>query len=154
MTPRTSDGYPLTELARAIDAQLQGQADLRITGVNSLEQAAPGDLALLVSHRLMEQAVQSNASAFIVPQYYPDLNGAQLVSAQPHFDFVRLTTRFFTKPPPFHGGSPTRRERPGRTPGQRCFHRGVRHDRPSHDHRGPGHDLPGGLFRRRRDHRS
>ena len=67
MTPRTSDGYPLTELARAIDAQLQGQADLRITGVNSLEQAAPGDLALLVSHRLMEQAVQSNASAFIVP---------------------------------------------------------------------------------------
>ena len=56
MTPRTSDGYPLTELARAIDAQLQGQADLRITGVNSLEQAAPGDLALLVSHRLMEQS--------------------------------------------------------------------------------------------------
>ena len=97
MTPRTSDGYPLTELARAIDAQLQGQADLRITGVNSLEQAAPGDLALLVSHRLMEQAVQSNASAFIVPQYYPDLNGAQLVSAQPQFDFVRLITRFFTK---------------------------------------------------------
>ncbi len=97
MTPRTSDGYPLTELARTIDARLHGPADLRITGVNSLEQAAPGDLALLVSHRLMEQAVQSNASAFIVPQYYPDLNGPQLVSAQPQFDFVRLTTRFFTK---------------------------------------------------------
>ena len=96
MTPIKSDGYPLTELARAIDAQLHGPASLRITGVNSLERAAPGDLALLASHRLMDKAARSNASAFIVPQYYPDLNGAQLVSAQPQFDFVRLITRFFT----------------------------------------------------------
>ncbi len=99
MTPPTSDGYSLTELARATDARLHGPAGLRITGVNSLEQAVPGDLALLASHRLKAKAVQSKASAFIVPQYYPDLNGAQLVSAQPQFDFVRLITRFFTKKP-------------------------------------------------------
>ncbi len=100
MTPRTSDGYPLAELARAIDAQLHGPADLRVTGVNSLEQAAAGDLAFLTNHRLIEEAVRSGASAFIVPQYYPDLRGAQLVSAQPHFDFVRLIIRFFTKKTP------------------------------------------------------
>ena len=97
MTPSKSDGQPLAELAHAIDAQLHGPADLRIRGVNGLAQAAPGDLALLSGHRMMDEAVQSKASAFIVPQYYPDLNGAQLVSAQPHFDFVRLITRFFTK---------------------------------------------------------
>lgn len=99
MPSPTSDGYPFNELARAIDAQFHGPADLRITGVNSLEQAAPGDLALLTSHRLMDKALQSKASAFLVPQYFPDLNGAQLVSAQPQFDFVRLITRFFTKTP-------------------------------------------------------
>ena len=99
MTPQISDGYPLTDMARAIDAQLHGQADLRITGVNSLDQAEPGDLAFMASHRLMDKALQSKASAFIVPQYFPDLNGAQLVSAQPQFDFVRLITRFFTKTP-------------------------------------------------------
>ena len=97
MTPSKSDGHRLAELARAIDARLHGPADLRITGVNGLVQAAPGDLALLASHHLMAAAAQSKASAFIVPQYYPDLNGPQLISAQPHFDFVRLITRFFTK---------------------------------------------------------
>ena len=96
MPPQTSDGYPLTDLARAIDARLHGPASLRISGVNSLEQATRGDLTLLTGHRLMAKAVRSKASAFIVPQYYPDLNGAQLVSAQPQFDFVRLITRFFT----------------------------------------------------------
>ena len=100
MTPKMPDGYPVTELARAIDAQLHGPADLRITGVNSLEQAAPGDLTFLANHRAMNKAVQSKASAFIVPQHFPDLDGAQLVSAQPQFDFVRVITRFFTNTPP------------------------------------------------------
>ena len=97
MTPGTPDGYPVTELARAINAQLHGPADLPITGVNSLERAEPGDLALLTGHRLMDQALHSKASAFVVPQHFPDLHGAQLVSAQPQFDFVRLITLFFTK---------------------------------------------------------
>ena len=96
MTPQTSDGYPVTELARAIDARLHGPEDLRITGVNSLERATPGDLAFLANHRLMNKAVQSKAAAFIVPRYYPALKGAQLVSMHPQFDFVRLITRFFT----------------------------------------------------------
>lgn len=99
MTPETPDGYPVSELVRAIDAQLHGPAELRITGVNSLDQAEPGDLALLSGHRLLDQARGSRASAFIVPQYFPDLHGAQLVSAQPQYDFVRLMTRFFTKTP-------------------------------------------------------
>ena len=96
MTPPKSNGYPLSELARAIDARLHGPARLRISGVNSLERAKRGELALLASHRLMDEAGRSKASAFIVPQYFPDLSGAQLVSAQPQFDFVRLITRFFT----------------------------------------------------------
>ena len=99
MTPPTADGYALIELAHAIDAQLYGPADCRVTGVSSLEEATAGDLALLTSRRLMDRAKQSNASAFVVPHYSPDLNGPQLVSAQPDFDFVRLSTRFFTKKP-------------------------------------------------------
>ena len=97
MTSETPDGYPVSELVRAIDAQLHGPAELRITGVNSLERAEPGDLALLSGHRLLDQALHSRASAFIVPQYFPDLNGAQVVSAHPQFDFVRLINQFFTK---------------------------------------------------------
>lgn len=97
MPPETPDGYPVTELVHAIDARLHGPAELHIAGVNNLEHAEPGDLALLASHRLLDQALHSRASAFIVPQYFPDLNGAQLVSAYPQFDFVRLIRQFFTK---------------------------------------------------------
>ena len=97
MPLETPDGYSVTELVRAIDAQLHGPSELRITGVNNLEQAEPGDLTLLTTHKLMDQALHSRASAFIVPEYFPDLNGAQLVSARPQFDFVRLINQFFTK---------------------------------------------------------
>lgn len=102
MTPSTAGagGYPVTELAQAIDAELRGPTDLRVTGVNSLEQATAGHLVLLAGHRLLEKAKHSQASAFIVSQYYPELDGAQLISAQPQFDFVRLITRFFSNEPP------------------------------------------------------
>lgn len=97
MTPPTDDGYTLAELADTIGAQLYGSSDIRITGVNSLEEAEPGDLAFLASDRLVETARHSRASALIVSKSYPDLNVAQLVSPQPHFDFVGLTHHFFTE---------------------------------------------------------
>ena len=146
----TSDGYPVTELVRAIDARLHGPADLRIAGVNNLERAEPGDLALLASHRLMDQALHSRASAFIVPQYFPDLNGAQLVSAHPQFDFVRLITQFFTKPRSPAGIAETVVKGSNVRLGPRRFHRTICDDWPSNDHRGSGDDLPRSLFRRRR----
>ena len=97
MTRPIADGYPLAELAHAIDAHIHGSPDVRITGVNSLEDAKPGDLAFLSNDRLVDAAGQSRASALIVSKVYPALNVAQLISPHPHVAFVELIQHFFTE---------------------------------------------------------
>ncbi len=106
MTPPTAAGYPLAELAGAIGAQIYGPSQIYIAGVNSLEEAASGDLAFLSGKRLMEAARRSRASALIVSGYSPDLKMTQLVSTQPHIDFIRLRVRFFPKHHPPAGIDP------------------------------------------------
>ncbi len=107
MTHTPVAGYPLTELADAIGAQIHGPSHIHITRVNSLEDAESGDLACLSSKRLTDIARQSCASAVIVSAYDPDWNATQLVSQHPHLDFIHLSKRFFTKPAPPTGIAPT-----------------------------------------------
>ena len=97
MTRPIADGYSLAELAHAVDAHVHGSPDVRITGVNSLEDAQPGDLAFLSHDRLLDAAEQSHASALVVSKFYPALNVAQLISPQPHVAFVELIHHFFTE---------------------------------------------------------
>ncbi len=107
MTHPPAAGYRLTELADAIHAQIHGPSHLHITGVNSLEEAASGDLACLSSKQLTDVARRSCASAVVVPVYDPDLEATQLISKQPHLDFIHLSKRFFSKPSPQAGIAPT-----------------------------------------------
>ena len=97
MTRPIADGYSLAELAHAVDAHVHGSPDVRITGVNSLEDAQPGDLAFLSHDRLLDAAGQSRASALVVSKFYPTLKVAQLISPQPHVAFVELIHHFFTE---------------------------------------------------------
>ncbi len=106
MTHSAAEGYPLTELADAIGAQIYGPSHLHIARVNSLEEAVSGDLAFLAGNRLTEVARRSQASALIVSTHYPDLAVSQLVSPQPHFDFIHLSVHFFTKHTPPTGIAP------------------------------------------------
>ena len=106
MTHSMAEGYPLTTLADAIGAQIYGSSTIHIIGVNSLEEATSGDLAFLAGKRMMAAARESRASALIVPTYDPDMKTTQLVSTQPHVDFIRLTVRFFAKRPPPPGIAP------------------------------------------------
>ncbi len=104
--PTAADGHSLTKLADAIGGQIYGPSDIRIAGVNSLENAGSGDLAFLAGNRLTDAAKQSRASAVVVSQYYHDWKATQLVSMQPHLDFIHLVTRFFTKRAPRTGIAP------------------------------------------------
>lgn len=96
MNPTSPTGYTLEILAQAIGATIHGPGQVRITGVNSLEDARPGDLAILKNDRLLEQAIQSQASAFLVSNIQPHLTSAQLISPNPQYDFVRLINQFFS----------------------------------------------------------
>ena len=56
----------LAELNRAVEGTLEGSGDVEITGVASLEEAGPGDIAPLVSDRFLEVGKESRAGAFLI----------------------------------------------------------------------------------------
>jgi len=96
MNPTSPAGISLEVLAQAIGAMIHGPGQVRITGVNSLEGAREGDIAVLKNDRLLDQALRSKASAFLVGSQHPRLNAPQLVSSHPQYDLVRIIGQFFT----------------------------------------------------------
>lgn len=103
MNPTSPAGYTLEILGQAIGATVHGPGQVRITGVNSLEGARPGDLAVLKNDRLLDKAIQSQASAFLLSNVQPRLTAAQLISPNPQYDLVRLINQFFTPARPSKG---------------------------------------------------
>jgi len=88
----------LSELARAIGGQVSGTADTIISGVSSLEQAQPGDLAYVEGDRFMKAALDSKAAAFVVGKPFSGMSRPQLVVANPKYAFARLVQQFFAVP--------------------------------------------------------
>ena len=67
----------LKELAAAIGAELAGDGELQIGGVNTLEDAAPGQISFLANPRYAQQLQTTKASAVIVsPSVSADNIGA------------------------------------------------------------------------------
>ena len=93
-----SRSVTLGELARAVGGQVAGTADTAISGVASLEQAQPGDLAYVEGDRFVKAARDSKAAAFVVAQPLAGLPRPQLVAANPKYAFARLVQQFFTVP--------------------------------------------------------
>jgi UDP-3-O-[3-hydroxymyristoyl] glucosamine N-acyltransferase len=95
---RPSRAVTLREIARAIGGQVVGPADTHITGVSSLSEARPGDLAYVEGDRFVKSAIQSQAAAFIVERPLTDLARPQVVAANPKFAFARVVQQLFTTP--------------------------------------------------------
>ncbi len=98
MSGPPSRSITLGELARAIGGQVTGAADTIISGVSSLEQAQPGDLAYVDGDRFVKAALESKAAAFVVVQPLAGLPRPQLVAANPKYAFARLVQQFFMAP--------------------------------------------------------
>lgn len=81
--------YMLGELANAIGARLDGDAEVAVTGVARLEDAGPNDLSFLANPRYAEVASRSEAGALIVDPGYA-INGQNLLrSENPYLAFAR-----------------------------------------------------------------
>ncbi|HYB41717.1 MAG TPA: LpxD N-terminal domain-containing protein, partial [Candidatus Methylomirabilis sp.] len=87
----------LAEIAGAVGGRLVG-GDTAITGVSSLEQAGPGDLAYVDGERFVEAARASAAAAFVLGRELPDVPRPQVVVAEPRYAFARVVERFFARP--------------------------------------------------------
>lgn len=83
-------------IAEQLGLALKGE-DREITGINTLENAGPGDVSFLANPKYAQFLSATRAGAVIVSEEYADKVGCALVSANPYFDFARAVG-FFAKP--------------------------------------------------------
>ena len=90
----------LADLARLVQGEYVGQADLCLRGLASLENATSHDLAFVNADKYLEQAAQSKAGALIVTAELKEQLTSQqnfIVVANPYLAFAILTHVFEKK---------------------------------------------------------
>ncbi len=88
--------FPASLIAEKLGLTLRG-ADREITGINTLENAGPGDISFLANPKYVQFLSATRAGAVIVSEEHADKVACALVSANPYFDFARAVG-FFARP--------------------------------------------------------
>lgn len=91
-------GLSIAQLAEVCGGEIEGERDRLITGANSLENAAPSDLAFVANRQAMEQATASQAACLLVPvsfQRPPGLLPSLIRVEDPRNAFVRALTALY-----------------------------------------------------------
>ena len=83
-------------IAKTLGIALKGE-DREITGINTLENAGPGDISFLANPKYAQFLSATRAGAVIVSEDHADEVPCALVSTNPYLDFARVVA-FFAKP--------------------------------------------------------
>ncbi len=93
--------YSLGEIAAFLNAELRGDADVRISGLNSLDRAESGDLAFLANPKYISQLTDTRAEAVILKADQADsFSGNSLVLNNPYLGYARISAWFNRTPIP------------------------------------------------------
>ena len=93
--------YSLGEIAAFLNAELRGDADVRISGLNSLDRAESGDLAFLANPKYVSQLTDTRAEAVILKADQADsFSGNSLVLNNPYLGYARISAWFNRTPIP------------------------------------------------------
>ncbi len=88
--------YTLAELARRVGAEIRGDAECLITGVDTLQDAAPGAIAFLANRKYRRYLATTQASAVVIT---PDLSAecpvTALICDNPQLCFARIENILF-----------------------------------------------------------
>lgn len=95
---RETRALRLAEISEAVAGQTLGAPDTAVTGISSLAEAGPGDLAYVAADRFVKAALASKAVAFVVGRPIAELARPQIVVPDPPYAFARIAQRFFTTP--------------------------------------------------------
>ncbi|NOY22661.1 MAG: UDP-3-O-(3-hydroxymyristoyl)glucosamine N-acyltransferase [Acidobacteria bacterium] len=89
----------LSQLAKELGLNLKG-TDCNITGVASLNDAAPGKLSFLKDSKLLDIALHTSAEALIIPKGLSASFPCPVIeSDDPYFAFIRISSRFVSHYP-------------------------------------------------------
>jgi UDP-3-O-[3-hydroxymyristoyl] glucosamine N-acyltransferase len=84
----------LTDLARRLECRLEGDGDLEITRVTSLEAAGPGDLSFFTNNKYLPALRTTRAAAVILGEDAEAAPAAMLRSKNPYLALARAVALF------------------------------------------------------------
>ncbi len=88
-------GHTLGDIARAIDARLEGVAERAVAGMATLAEAGPSELCYAASSEMVDQVICSTAAGVIVDEDFPKIPGRNLLrSRDPKTAFVLAMEMF------------------------------------------------------------
>lgn len=88
----------LLALAEKLGCEVQGDANIEITGVAGIEEAQPGELTFLVNRKYRPALETTRASAILIGRDETHPRMAALRSANPYLDFARAIEIFHPTP--------------------------------------------------------
>lgn len=99
--------FTLAQLAKKLDATLQGDGDITVSSIATLKSAQSGQISFLANPKYKEQIFTSQASAIIMrPDDAADYSGNALLLDEPYVGYAMLANIMDTTPKPAHGISP------------------------------------------------
>lgn len=106
---KSTRSHTLAQLASLCGAEVVGEGSVVIDGINSIEQAAAGDITFLSNPARYREALKSlQASAIILaPQQASRVSIPSLVAANPYACYARVATVLFPEQRPAPGVHPT-----------------------------------------------
>jgi UDP-3-O-[3-hydroxymyristoyl] glucosamine N-acyltransferase len=88
------DEMTLKQLADRIGGRLDGDGDVAVTGLASLETAGPHEVAFLANEKYVPQVAETNAAAVIVAEEYDGPGEALIRCADPYFAYRNAMVAF------------------------------------------------------------
>lgn len=89
----------LSDVARALGAEVRGEGGTEITGVAPIDDARPGALTFLADPRLASALATTRASAVVLPPDAPEVALPSLRARQPYVTFVAAVELFHPPAP-------------------------------------------------------
>src|SRR5262249_6015710 len=84
----------LAEIANTLSCQLEGDGEIDIHGIATLQEAEPGQLSFLTNQKYIQQLQETRASAIIVGQNFSGLAIPLLKSENPYLTFAKALELF------------------------------------------------------------
>jgi UDP-3-O-[3-hydroxymyristoyl] glucosamine N-acyltransferase len=97
----------LSEIARRLGCQLDGNGEIEITGVAGIREAQPGQLTFLANRKYAPAVKTTRASAIVIARDAGPQPLAALRSDNPYLDFARAIEIFYQPPKYAPGIHPT-----------------------------------------------
>src|SRR5947209_19874393 len=98
----------VAELAAICEGEIEGDAELVITGANALESANETELSFVANKKAVTLARSSRAGCLLVPkEFREDGNWARIRVADPRVAFVRALASLYPQPRYEPGVHPT-----------------------------------------------